>query len=479
MSDIYKQKAQKYKYKYLKLKKEYYGGKHEYENQYPYPFQQDQYPYPFQQDQYPYQQQHEYQQPHGHLQQHGYLQNRNQQHGHLQQHGNHFEVKQYQQQHFNRNQQNTNKIKKLAEGGFGCVFCPPIIDFVGMKKVYPTNEINLEKYKKSDYVGKLMVLEEYKKEYKNFNKIIEITKSDHIPELIFAGTLNNININSDCDQLNINPHQEWGYIITSHVGEQILKYVNNNNISLILTNLKDAITSVIKPLNEKGYVHYDLNEGNITVKHNKVYIIDFGTLTNQPITRNVDIFKLYNIVLKLFSQLDTNLMSKAYELVKIICEPQIKKYDSILKYNHKPNNANIKQYMKLIEYDENMYSTLMSNLDKIINLLPKPNNAPQKPNNAPQKPNNAPQNPNPNIAPQNSKPNNAPQNPNLNIAPQNPNPNIAPQNPNPNPNNALQNPNLNKCNDIKSCDINSCNIKLTNMEDVYKAIKYYKEYCPV
>jgi hypothetical protein len=254
---------------------------------------------------------------------------------------------------------------------------------------------------------------------------------------------NNININSDCGKLNINPNQEWGYIITSHVGEQILKYVNNNNISLILTNLKDAITSVIKPLNEKGYVHYDLNEGNITVKHNKVYIIDFGTLTNQPITRNVDIFKLYNIVFKLFSQLDTNLMSKAYELVKIICVPQIEKYNSILEYKHKPNNAN--QYMELIKYDENMYSTLMSNLDKIINLLPKPNNAPQNPN-----PNNAPQNPNPNIAPQN-----------------------------PNPNNAPQNPNSNKCNDIESCDINSCNIKLTNMEDVYTAIKYYKEYCPV
>ena len=432
MNDIYKQKAQKYKYKYLKLKT-YFGEGGIYGE-----YQQQINPHGYPQNINP--------NPHGYPQninpnQHGYPQhiNPNQ---HQYPHG-------YQQQ--NKNQQNTF-IKTLAEGGFGCVFrpplIPPIILFDNTKQKYPfppssPDNIDFERYNNKGYVGKLMVSEEYEKEYKNFNIVRSITKnSNHIPELIFEGTIQNININSDCKLFNFKPNQKWGYIITSYVGERIADYINNNNIKLILTNLKDAITSVIKPLNDNGYVHYDINLGNITVKEDKVYFIDFGTLTNNnPITRNIDIIKLYILVNDLFkpqfSKLNLNieLISK----VENICSKPIKTYNKIINYDHKnPNKSRqeiIMEFTQLTKYDENMYSKLMYDLDQIINLLP--NNAAL----------------NQNIAVQNQ--------------------NIAVQNQNI----AVQKPNPNNCKDIESCNINSCNIKLTNIGDVNAAIEYYKQNC--
>ena len=426
MNDIYKQKAQKYKYKYLKLKT-YFG-----EGGNPHGYQ------------------HGYQQqinPHGY--QHGYPQNINPNpHGYPQ----HINPNQHQYPHGyqqqNRNPQNTF-IKTLAEGGFGCVFSPPLIPpiilFDNTKQKYPSSPSNIdfERYNNKGYVGKLMVSEEYEKEYKNFNIVRSITKkSNHIPELIFAGTIQNININSDCRLLKLNPNSKWGYIITSHVGERIADYINNNNIKLILTNLKDAITSVIKPLNDNGYVHYDINLGNITVKEDKVYFIDFGTLENKNlITRNIDIIKLYILVNDLFKPQFSklNLNKELISKVENICSEPIKTYNKIINYDHNNPNKSLQEIMmeitQLTKYDEKMYSKLMYDLDQIINLLP--NNAPLNPNIAVQNPNNVP----------------------------------------PNPNIAVQNPNPNKCKDIESCNINSCNIKLTNIGDVNAAIEYYKQNC--
>jgi hypothetical protein len=279
MSDIFEHKANKYKYKYLKLKKEYIGEGGVYNLAHP-QFAQPQFTQP--QFAHPQFAQPQFAQPQ-------------------------FAQPQFAQPQFAQpyglfsNNQGQPYINTYREGGFGCVYYPLIIDFK-MTQQYPQYSINLHELDKKDYVGKLMVYHEYLKELYNLIGVTNLTKSTHIPELKFAGTINDMNINSNCSKLTQFPNQKWGYIITSYVGTRIEDYpFDDKNIIIILKSLIDGINNFIKPLDKANFVHNDINTRNITVKKDKVYFIDFGlVIYNKYVPPYTDIKSLCNVLYELF-----------------------------------------------------------------------------------------------------------------------------------------------------------------------------------
>jgi hypothetical protein len=348
MSDIYEQKAKKYKYKYLKLKKEYIGDGGVYPQVYGQQiygqpqFQQQVQSYPQQQygqQQFTQQPQQVYRQQayaHAHAQSYpqqaqSYPQQQYGQQSYPQQQYGHpqflLQAQQFRQQQYGHPQfpQQVNPKYKIileGEGVYGCVISPPI-PFENIVEIYPKNlniRINLKDYNyNKEYVGKLLSKINFEKELKEYILLDEIVKGyDCIPKIPFAGIINGIELyelkkNIQIADLELsklknclnNPlkqffnSNQYGYIISTNVGKSFNKLNYNditiNNIKDILTSLREGIIKVIIPLYGDGYgdgyVHGDLHQGNITLKKNKVYFIDFGIMHN--INKKQDRDKFY------------------------------------------------------------------------------------------------------------------------------------------------------------------------------------------
>jgi len=207
--------------------------------------------------------------------------------------------------------------KLLSQGSGGCIYSPPIISGLNnnMTEIYPKDKergnTNYNIFDNKKFVGKLLI-EQFLNNEKNNYIIAMSTKSDHIPQLKYAGTINNINSVfsnlENCKLLYTYPNQKWGYMIIDHVGISLADYdINKNNIINILHSLITAIENFIIKLNSKNYLHGDINLRNITYNDDikKIYFIDFDKMSPKNSSdphrsSDFDIFCLHLLVYNIF-----------------------------------------------------------------------------------------------------------------------------------------------------------------------------------
>ena len=262
------------------------------------------------------------------------------------------------------------EIEYIGEGGFGCIISPPLqfnntINTINIK--FPTNGIIEEKiYKNINYVGKLLSCENnvFNKEYKQLLELITIDpEAKYRSKLIFAAymkkielqeslnntfTLFNQSSSSPVSKLNNclikkflnnkSTSDNYGYIISTRVGKSFRKtnlgIFNNEQIKIILQNLKKSIEDLIQNLYGKNYIHGDIKFDNMTLDDNlKVYFIDFGLMTKY--TENTYRYSLnhqypdiLNIFLNIYNRNNNN--KNKIDLIKLLNTKEYQKDNSIL-----------------------------------------------------------------------------------------------------------------------------------------------------
>jgi hypothetical protein len=269
-------------------------------------------------------------------------------------------------------------LKFIAKGGLGCVFSPPLLFNDIVTQDYPVSSFldkkfdinNLDK----NYIGKILSCSKYyyRKELNGYLRVQTIDKeSKYTPKLIFAGYMNrldlisfiqsdlhNIKNNTDLidtytcilNKLNTN-YKNYGYIISTNVGKSFDKIMKSeidmSRLIIILQSLNEGIDKFIKQLYNKTYLHGDLKLKNITLKDNRVYFIDFGSMHKYKNYEDNYMFSMnynYPIILKSFYNIK-----------------EMKKEKNILEINKNELITSMKnEFNKIINDNELIYNLLLS-----------------------------------------------------------------------------------------------------------------------
>jgi hypothetical protein len=284
---------------------------------------------------------------------------------------------------YENNQPNKRFIKFIGAGGFGCVLSPPLILTKIVKQEFPTDKnINIDSLNE-DYVAKILSCEggAYLEELESNMLIKQFDKDgNYTPKMIFAGYMNRPelieyiktqkNTNTDQELKNIynclytklanNEHKYYGYIVYNKVGtsfDKLTNEINNTNIKPILISLSKAIRNLFNNLYTQGYIHGDFKLPNMTLKGNKVYIIDFGF--TQPYDKygvlNSSINTNYPIMLNILGILDLE-KPKNFKATKA---------EYIRMFNEVINNC-VARRIPTVEGAHELHRDIYSNLARVI-----------------------------------------------------------------------------------------------------------------
>jgi hypothetical protein len=112
---------------------------------------------------------------------------------------------------------------------------------------------------------------------------------------------------------------KYGYIISTNVGISFdrLGYddINDNNIKDILISLREGIINFITNIFEEEYILGDINFENMTLKDNKVYFINYGKMHKYTDKDQIKKFAdgdNYPYILKRFFKIKENEVNKEY-----------------------------------------------------------------------------------------------------------------------------------------------------------------------
>jgi hypothetical protein len=279
------------------------------------------------------------------------------------------------------------EIEYIGEGGFGCIISPPLQFNNTINTIkFPSNGIIEEKiYKNINYVGKLLSCDNdvFNKEYNQLLKLITIDpEAKYRSKLIFAAYMNKIELEEslentlalfnqfssssvrklyDCLKRKFlndeSKSDNYGYIISTRVGKSFgktnLGIFNNEQIKIILQNLKKSIEDLIQNLYGKNYIHGDIKFDNMTLDDKlNVYFIDFGLMTEYT---NINTYRysinhqypdILNIFLNIKNKNKNNINMNKTELIQLLNK---KDYQKSLNYSILAIILN-KTNLKFIDY---------------------------------------------------------------------------------------------------------------------------------
>ena len=187
-------------------------------------------------------------------------------------------------------------------------------------------------YNKEGYIGKILNYNDYNKTFQTLNELrknninliyinillgcrIYKEKRNKLSKLSSKNLI--LTIFPNCEKMfktSANDSPYFGYIISSN------KSIDENISEIFIINLIDAIKNFIVPLHEAGYVLNNIDENNILWDENKVYfnIEKMTKNTDNNIDNNIDLKSLKYYILNLFNSFNLSIkyrfMHRIYNL---------------------------------------------------------------------------------------------------------------------------------------------------------------------
>jgi serine/threonine protein kinase len=171
----------------------------------------------------------------------------------------------------------------VASGAFGCVFKPHL-------KCKKTSNKPAKKYPKA--IGKVFENDEdFETEHAITSMMQRLDKENKftLPLLDTCDTNSRVRKSDDVEQcmlIDMNIRNEYKQIIMRYGGKSIDNFMFNKTLTynrfINLLKLLEPILEGLVLLDKHGIVHQDIKPENIMYIHNRLYLIDFGLLTNYP-----------------------------------------------------------------------------------------------------------------------------------------------------------------------------------------------------
>lgn len=178
--------------------------------------------------------------------------------------------------------------KAIDSGSYGCVF-KPALKCKGKTRKKGVSKLMIEKNAMSELqllepIYRLMTI------YPDIQKYVLIPTIQDvcIPDTLTSSDLSSFDsvcnrlytygykkstINSKLSDLRLLFMQDGGITVEEYIHD-----LHKEHIYHVLKGLHDIYKKVIIPMNDNGFIHTDIKDNNILVKHNSLKLIDFGLM---------------------------------------------------------------------------------------------------------------------------------------------------------------------------------------------------------